>query len=88
MSLPWANNANGFLEEPRMEPSDAGRILRSLEMGSVLTLFYQKKSQRPERRTFQVKLETRQIIWSRSSEKVEGESKSGMKLALWADGFM
>ncbi|XP_069076995.1 1-phosphatidylinositol 4,5-bisphosphate phosphodiesterase gamma-1-like isoform X1 [Pleurodeles waltl] len=73
MSLPWANNANGFLEEPRMEPSDAGRILRSLEMGSVLTLFYQKKSQRPERRTFQVKLETRQIIWSRSSEKVEGE---------------
>uniref|UniRef100_A0A8B9QT10 1-phosphatidylinositol 4,5-bisphosphate phosphodiesterase gamma n=1 Tax=Anas platyrhynchos TaxID=8839 RepID=A0A8B9QT10_ANAPL len=52
---------------------DMGRILRCLEMGTVLTLFYQKKSQRPERRTFQVKLETRQIIWSRTPEKVEGD---------------
>uniref|UniRef100_A0A8C3TWJ7 1-phosphatidylinositol 4,5-bisphosphate phosphodiesterase gamma n=1 Tax=Catharus ustulatus TaxID=91951 RepID=A0A8C3TWJ7_CATUS len=49
------------------------QILRCLEMGTVLTLFYQKKSQRPERRTFQVKLETRQIIWSRTPEKVEGD---------------
>uniref|UniRef100_A0A8D2QQ04 1-phosphatidylinositol 4,5-bisphosphate phosphodiesterase gamma n=1 Tax=Zosterops lateralis melanops TaxID=1220523 RepID=A0A8D2QQ04_ZOSLA len=54
-------------------PGDMGRILRCLEMGTVLTLFYQKKSQRPERRTFQVKLETRQIIWSRTPEKVEGD---------------
>lgn len=58
-----------------MEPGDMGRILRCLEMGTVLTLFYQKKSQRPERRTFQVKLETRQIIWSRTPEKVEGDSE-------------
>lgn len=56
-----------------MEAGDIGRILRCLEMGTVLTLFYQKKSQRPERRTFQVKLETRQIIWSRTPEKVEGD---------------
>uniref|UniRef100_A0A8D0KS44 1-phosphatidylinositol 4,5-bisphosphate phosphodiesterase gamma n=1 Tax=Strix occidentalis caurina TaxID=311401 RepID=A0A8D0KS44_STROC len=55
------------------EAGDMGRILRCLEMGTVLTLFYQKKSQRPERRTFQVKLETRQIIWSRTPEKVEGD---------------
>lgn len=58
-----------------MEVGDMGRILRSLEIGTVLTLFYQKKSQRPERRTFQVKLETRQIIWSRTPEKVEGDSE-------------
>ena len=58
-----------------MEAGDIGRILRCLEMGTVLTLFYQKKSQRPERRTFQVKLETRQIIWSRTPEKVEGDSE-------------
>uniref|UniRef100_A0A8C7EI08 1-phosphatidylinositol 4,5-bisphosphate phosphodiesterase gamma n=1 Tax=Nothoprocta perdicaria TaxID=30464 RepID=A0A8C7EI08_NOTPE len=64
---------NGFPEEGRMEAGDVGRILRCLEMGTVLTLFYQKKSQRPERRTFQVKLETRQIIWSRTPEKVEGD---------------
>uniref|UniRef100_A0A8C0EU26 1-phosphatidylinositol 4,5-bisphosphate phosphodiesterase gamma n=1 Tax=Bubo bubo TaxID=30461 RepID=A0A8C0EU26_BUBBB len=29
-------------------------------------------SQRPERKTFQVKLETRQVTWSRGSEKIEG----------------
>uniref|UniRef100_A0A8B9QI92 Phosphoinositide phospholipase C n=1 Tax=Apteryx owenii TaxID=8824 RepID=A0A8B9QI92_APTOW len=73
MSASRLNGVNGFLEEGRMEAGDMGRILRCLEMGTVLTLFYQKKSQRPERRTFQVKLETRQIIWSRTPEKVEGD---------------
>nr|XP_021521438.1 1-phosphatidylinositol 4,5-bisphosphate phosphodiesterase gamma-1 isoform X2 [Aotus nancymaae] len=37
-----------------------------------MTLFYSKKSQRPERKTFQVKLETRQITWSRGADKIEG----------------
>ncbi|OXB78263.1 UNVERIFIED_CONTAM: hypothetical protein H355_004713 [Colinus virginianus] len=73
MSMSRLNSVNGFLEDGRMEAGDIGRILRCLEMGTVLTLFYQKKSQRPERRTFQVKLETRQIIWSRTPEKVEGD---------------
>uniref|UniRef100_A0A8C0BME4 1-phosphatidylinositol 4,5-bisphosphate phosphodiesterase gamma n=1 Tax=Buteo japonicus TaxID=224669 RepID=A0A8C0BME4_9AVES len=73
MSVARLNSVNGFLEDGRMEAGDMGRILRCLEMGTVLTLFYQKKSQRPERRTFQVKLETRQIIWSRTPEKVEGD---------------
>ncbi|PKU34107.1 1-phosphatidylinositol -bisphosphate phosphodiesterase gamma-1-like [Limosa lapponica baueri] len=73
MSVARLNSVNGFLEDSRMEAGDMGRILRCLEMGTVLTLFYQKKSQRPERRTFQVKLETRQIIWSRTPEKVEGD---------------
>ncbi|KAI4888050.1 hypothetical protein NFI96_009018 [Prochilodus magdalenae] len=56
-------------------PSDAelNSIYRDLELGTVLTLFYSKKSQRPERRTFQVKLETRQIIWTRGTDKIEGE---------------
>jgi len=75
MSVARLNSVNGFLEDGRMEAGDMGRILRCLEMGTVLTLFYQKKSQRPERRTFQVKLETRQIIWSRTPEKVEGDSE-------------
>ncbi|OXB60937.1 hypothetical protein ASZ78_001515 [Callipepla squamata] len=73
MSVSRLSSVNGFLEDGRMEAGDIGRILRCLEMGTVLTLFYQKKSQRPERRTFQVKLETRQIIWSRTPEKVEGD---------------
>ncbi|XP_060046040.1 1-phosphatidylinositol 4,5-bisphosphate phosphodiesterase gamma-1 isoform X1 [Erinaceus europaeus] len=55
-------------------PSDAEvlHLCRSLEVGTVMTLFYSKKSQRPERKTFQVKLETRQITWSRGADKIEG----------------
>uniref|UniRef100_A0A8I3WB02 1-phosphatidylinositol 4,5-bisphosphate phosphodiesterase gamma n=1 Tax=Callithrix jacchus TaxID=9483 RepID=A0A8I3WB02_CALJA len=55
-------------------PSDAEvlHLCRSLEVGTVMTLFYSKKSQRPERKTFQVKLETRQITWSRGVDKIEG----------------
>ncbi|XP_064247846.1 1-phosphatidylinositol 4,5-bisphosphate phosphodiesterase gamma-1 isoform X1 [Passer domesticus] len=52
--------------------AEAAQLCRSLEVGTVMTLFYSKKSQRPERKTFQVKLETRQVTWSRGSEKVEG----------------
>uniref|UniRef100_A0A670ZCG6 Phosphoinositide phospholipase C n=1 Tax=Pseudonaja textilis TaxID=8673 RepID=A0A670ZCG6_PSETE len=44
---------------------DMAQVLQGLETGSVLTLFYQKKSQRPERRSFQVRLKSRQIVWSR-----------------------
>uniref|UniRef100_A0A674BL18 Phosphoinositide phospholipase C n=1 Tax=Salmo trutta TaxID=8032 RepID=A0A674BL18_SALTR len=49
------------------------RILHSLEIGTVMTVFYQKKSQRPERRTFQIRQDTRQIVWSRNPDKIEGE---------------
>lgn len=56
--------------------TEAGpRILHSLEMGTVMTVFYQKKSQRPERRTFQIRQDTRQIVWSRNPDKIEGESE-------------
>lgn len=58
-------------------PSEAEvlHLCRSLEVGTVMTLFYSKKSQRPERKTFQVKLETRQITWSRGADKIEGSGK-------------
>lgn len=66
-------------------PSSASRVpdwteasahsLRRLETGTAMTLFYQKKSQRPERRTFQVKADTRLIVWSRNSDKTEGEGE-------------
>lgn len=55
--------------------TEVNSLYRDLELGTVLTLYYSKKSQRPERRTFQVKLETRQIIWTRGTDKIEGESK-------------
>uniref|UniRef100_A0A8C3LPZ5 Phosphoinositide phospholipase C n=1 Tax=Chrysolophus pictus TaxID=9089 RepID=A0A8C3LPZ5_CHRPC len=40
--------------------------------GSATTITCFSTSQRPERKTFQVKLETRQVTWSRGSEKTEG----------------
>ncbi|XP_056460596.1 1-phosphatidylinositol 4,5-bisphosphate phosphodiesterase gamma-1-like [Gadus chalcogrammus] len=48
------------------------RVLHALEVGTVMTVFYQK-SQRPERRTFQIRQDTRQMMWSRNPDKVEGE---------------
>uniref|UniRef100_A0A672ZJB0 1-phosphatidylinositol 4,5-bisphosphate phosphodiesterase gamma n=1 Tax=Sphaeramia orbicularis TaxID=375764 RepID=A0A672ZJB0_9TELE len=70
-----AVGAAGPLMASRMlDWTEAGpRILHSLEMGTVMTIFYQKKSQRPERRTFQIKQDTRQIVWSRNPDKIEGE---------------
>ncbi|XP_075882203.1 1-phosphatidylinositol 4,5-bisphosphate phosphodiesterase gamma-1 [Nelusetta ayraudi] len=60
---------------PWMMDNDAemNNLYRDLELGTVLTLFYSKKSQRPERRTFLVKLETRTIVWTRGTDKIEGE---------------
>lgn len=49
--------------------------LAKLETGTVLTIFHQKKSQRPERKTFKIRRDTRQIVWYRSAEKIEGEGE-------------
>ena len=51
-------------------------ILRALERGLVCTRFSKKRN--PERRTFQVKLETRQLIWLRqvgSGSRPEGTGR-------------
>lgn len=72
-----AGAAGGPLTASRMlDWTEAGpRVLRSLEMGTVMTVFYQKKSQRPERRTFRMRQDTRQITWSRNPDKVEGDGE-------------
>ncbi|KAL8181515.1 UNVERIFIED_CONTAM: hypothetical protein K2H54_004715 [Gekko kuhli] len=74
-----AGSLNGFPPEEAAGGAggDLGRVLRCLEAGAVLTLFYQKKSQRPERRTFQVRLKSRQVVWSRAPEKLEGDGRRG-----------
>ncbi|XP_067856418.1 1-phosphatidylinositol 4,5-bisphosphate phosphodiesterase gamma-1-like isoform X3 [Heptranchias perlo] len=67
---------NGLLQQDHhglQSEAQMMELCRNLEVGAVMTLFYSKKSQRPERKTLQVKLETRQITWSRGAEKVEGE---------------
>lgn len=83
----FAGSLNGFSDEassggcpvtaPRMAECGEAvlRFLHSMEMGTVMTVFYHKKSLRPERRTFQTLQDTRQIVWSRNPDKVEGESE-------------
>nr|XP_005986803.1 PREDICTED: 1-phosphatidylinositol 4,5-bisphosphate phosphodiesterase gamma-1 isoform X2 [Latimeria chalumnae] len=72
MAMASGSFSNGFV--PRIQNDvEFTQVCRSLEVGTVMTLFYSKKSQRPERRTFQVKLETRQVTWSRGADKIEGE---------------
>ncbi|KAJ4943079.1 hypothetical protein JOQ06_005588 [Pogonophryne albipinna] len=68
--------------------TEAGpRILHSLEMGTVMTVFYQKKSQKPERRTFQIRQDMRQIVWSRNPDKIEGEAFSEEEVNMWITGL-
>lgn len=72
-----AAGAAGPVTASRMlDWAEAGpRLLHSLETGTVITVFYQKKSQRPERRNFQIKPDMRVLVWSRNPDKVEGESE-------------
>ncbi|XP_036607097.1 1-phosphatidylinositol 4,5-bisphosphate phosphodiesterase gamma-2 [Trichosurus vulpecula] len=50
---------------------EKSQIKRTLELGTVMTLFSLKKSN-PERRTVQVITETRQVAWSKTADKIEG----------------
>ncbi|XP_042187658.1 1-phosphatidylinositol 4,5-bisphosphate phosphodiesterase gamma-1-like [Callorhinchus milii] len=73
MSVSKLNLSNGLpLEDSRME-SELSRTLRHMELGTLMAVYYQKKSQRPDRKTIQVKLQTRQVIWFKTSDKIEGE---------------
>ncbi|XP_034976827.1 1-phosphatidylinositol 4,5-bisphosphate phosphodiesterase gamma-2 isoform X3 [Zootoca vivipara] len=55
-------------ELPEYEKS---QIKRTLELGTVMTVYSIKKSS-PERRTIQVIMETRQVAWSKTADKIEG----------------
>lgn len=56
-------------------PSVIHRIMRRLESGLVLKRFYSKR--RPEKRMYQVKLETRQLVWQRpTNNRPQGCGKS------------
>lgn len=62
---------NGQLE---IENDDWNRF-RSLERGLVVTIFF-GKNKKPEKRTLQVKIETRQLVWIRAQGgKPEGSCK-------------
>uniref|UniRef100_A0A8D0GW24 1-phosphatidylinositol 4,5-bisphosphate phosphodiesterase gamma n=1 Tax=Sphenodon punctatus TaxID=8508 RepID=A0A8D0GW24_SPHPU len=50
---------------------EKSQIKRTLELGTVMTVFSLKKFN-PERRTIQVIMETRQVAWSKTADKIEG----------------
>ncbi|EPY81768.1 1-phosphatidylinositol-4,5-bisphosphate phosphodiesterase gamma-2 [Camelus ferus] len=50
---------------------EKSQIKRALELGTVMTVFSSRKST-PERRTVQVIMETRQVAWSKTADKIEG----------------
>ncbi|ELW62965.1 1-phosphatidylinositol-4,5-bisphosphate phosphodiesterase gamma-2 [Tupaia chinensis] len=75
---------------------EKSQIKRALELGTVMTVFSFRKST-PERRTVQVIMETRQVAWSKTADKIEGFRRSPvflefvllspcrhLKRALWA----
>lgn len=50
---------------------EKSQIKRALELGTVMTVFSFRKYT-PERRTVQVIMETRQVAWSKTADKIEG----------------
>lgn len=52
---------------------DIPRMKLDLELGTVLTRFYARK--RPEKRSYEVEFESRQVLWRRQAGRTEGASK-------------
>ncbi|XP_012868155.1 PREDICTED: 1-phosphatidylinositol 4,5-bisphosphate phosphodiesterase gamma-2 [Dipodomys ordii] len=50
---------------------EKSQLKRALELGTVMTVFSFRKCT-PERRTVQVIMETRQVAWSKTADKMEG----------------
>ncbi|XP_069822255.1 1-phosphatidylinositol 4,5-bisphosphate phosphodiesterase gamma-2 isoform X1 [Dendropsophus ebraccatus] len=50
---------------------EKSQIKRTLELGTVMTI-YNYKTSKPERRTVQVIMETFQVAWSKTADKLEG----------------
>ncbi|KAJ7426461.1 1-phosphatidylinositol 4,5-bisphosphate phosphodiesterase gamma-2 isoform X1 [Willisornis vidua] len=65
---------------------EKSQIKRTLELGTVMTIFSLKKSS-PERRTIQVIMETRQVAWSKTADKIEGVSDSKDDTDKWLCGL-
>ncbi|XP_075045258.1 1-phosphatidylinositol 4,5-bisphosphate phosphodiesterase gamma-2 isoform X2 [Mixophyes fleayi] len=58
-------------KEMALPEYEKSQIKRTLELGTVMTVFNYKKSH-PERRTIQVIMETLQVAWSKTADKLEG----------------
>uniref|UniRef100_UPI00358F9EEC 1-phosphatidylinositol 4,5-bisphosphate phosphodiesterase gamma-1-like n=1 Tax=Myxine glutinosa TaxID=7769 RepID=UPI00358F9EEC len=70
-SLPTGGGGDTEARRAALVQAEEVKLMRTLELGAVMTLLSGRRG-RPERRTFQVILETRQLIWSRTADRVEG----------------
>lgn len=62
------------LSMPNGMGNDINTVLRDLERGLVVGLFFPRK--KPEKRTLSVRLETRQLIWVKTlGSRPEGTGK-------------
>lgn len=70
-----ASSRSGSIKSINGMLPDKISMMRSLEEGLMLTRFYSKR--KPEKKMFQVKLETRQLVWSKNigQGKAEGIGK-------------
>ncbi|KAJ8042445.1 1-phosphatidylinositol 4,5-bisphosphate phosphodiesterase gamma-1 [Holothuria leucospilota] len=66
---PRRNYSNGHIGT-RYHPEDIPRMKLDLELGTVLTRFYARK--RPEKRSYEVEFESRQVLWRRQAGRTEG----------------
>lgn len=64
-----ANGHNGT----RYTAEDIPRVKLDLKLGTVLTRFFARK--RPEKRSFEVEFESRQVLWRRQAGRTEGAGK-------------
>lgn len=62
---------NGTME---LSEQDIHSMQHNMALGTLLTRFYGRK--RPERKSFEVNMETRQVVWRRQGGRTEGASKS------------
>nr|XP_044616909.1 1-phosphatidylinositol 4,5-bisphosphate phosphodiesterase gamma-2-like [Equus asinus] len=69
-SLEWPT-MNTMVNVSALPEYEKSQIKRALELGTVMTVFSFRKST-PERRTVQVIMETRQVAWSKTADKIEG----------------
>ncbi|XP_071822304.1 1-phosphatidylinositol 4,5-bisphosphate phosphodiesterase gamma-1-like isoform X2 [Apostichopus japonicus] len=66
-----SNGHNGT----RYSAEDIPRVKLDLKLGTVLTRFFAKK--RPEKRSFEVEFESRQVLWRRQAGRTEGAISIG-----------
>ncbi|XP_038050378.1 1-phosphatidylinositol 4,5-bisphosphate phosphodiesterase gamma-1-like isoform X2 [Patiria miniata] len=65
--------ATNSLYKKKLTPQEVASVTKMLKMGTVLTRFYGKR--RPERRSFEICMETRQILWRRQTGRTDGAVK-------------